>query len=198
MPHLLWDILANRAFYTRFMKTILLISALSAMASVGLAQPAGKKAPASPPAETTTTINGKAITIKYSAPSLKGRTMFGPNGGISKDPTYPVWRAGANSATSLHTDADLDINGVKVPAGDYTLFVALDSNPWQLIVNKQTKQWGLTYDKAQDLGRVKMTITKPSAPIETYKMTLNSTGGNKGTLQLEWENVIATVPFSVK
>jgi hypothetical protein len=124
--------------------------------------------------------------------------MFGPDGRISKDPTWPVWRTGADEATALHTDANLNIDGLDVPAGDYTVFTLVNVTPWQLIINKQTKQWGLTYKKEMDLGRVPMTITKPSAPIETCKITLSSAGGNKGKLQIEWENVIASVPFTVK
>jgi len=164
------------------------------VAGIGLAQ--GQ--PASPPAETSVSINGKTITIKYSAPSLRGRTAFGPSGIISKDPTYPVWRAGANSATALHTDADLTIGNLNVPSGNYTLFVNTASTPWELIINKQTGQWGLSYDKSQDLGRVPMTVTKPAAPVETYKMTLSSPGGNRGKLELAWENVDASVAFTVK
>ena len=85
-----------------------------------------------------------------------------------------------------------------MPTGDYTLFVATDATPWRLIVNKQTGQWGLAYSKAQDLGRVPMTVSKPPALIEQYKMTLSSTGGNNGKLRLEWENVVASVNFTVK
>ena len=124
--------------------------------------------------------------------------MFGDDGRISHDRTYPVWRAGANSATAFHTEADLNINGLEVPKGDYTIFVLINTDPWQLIINKQTGQWGLTYKQVMDLGRVKMTMAKPPAPIETYKMTLSSAGGNRGTLQLGWENYIASVSFTVK
>ncbi|MBI1792028.1 MAG: DUF2911 domain-containing protein [Acidobacteria bacterium] len=152
----------------------------------------------SPPAETSVSIGGKTLTIKYSAPSVRGRKIFGEGGRVSQDPTYPVWRAGANSATSFHTDADLDIQGLQAPKGDYTIFVQVNPEPWQLIINKQTGQWGLTYKQDMDLGRVKMTVSKPSAPIETYKMTLSATGGNAGKLQLEWENYIASVSFTVK
>ena len=66
------------------------------------------------------------------------------------------------------------------------------------MVSKQTGQWGTEYHQEQDLGRVPMTMAKPPAPIETYKMTLSSAGGNTGKLQLEWENVIASVPVTVK
>jgi Protein of unknown function (DUF2911) len=154
--------------------------------------------PQSPAAETSVTIGGKAITIKYSAPSLRGRQMFGPDGRISKDPTYPAWRTGADDATALHTDADLMIGSLSVPKGDYTIYTLVNVSPWQLIINKQTKQWGTEYDAKQDLGRVPMTVAKPSAPIEKCKITLSSAGGNKGKLQIEWENVIASVPFTVK
>jgi len=172
---------------------------ITATAGFAIGQDAPKKkGPASPPAETSVEIAGKKISIKYSAPSMRGRQIFGPAGLVSKDPTYPVWRAGANSATALHTDADLMIGDLAVPRGDYTLFVATDASPWKLIVSKETGQWGLSYHADKDLGRVTMNVSKPPAPIETYKMTLVPTGGNKGKLTLEWENVVASVDFTVK
>ena len=169
-----------------------------AVASLLLITSFGNAQRPSPAANTSVTINGKTIKIDYSAPSVRGRKIFGAGGVISNDPTYPVWRAGANDATSLTTDADLTIGKLAVPNGKYTLFVATDANPWQLIINKQTGQWGTEYDKAQDLGRVPLSVTKPSAPIETYKMTLSNEGGNRGKLQLEWENVVASLDFTVK
>jgi hypothetical protein len=160
---------------------------------------AGLAFPQSPPAQATVTIGGKTLAIKYSAPSVRGRKIFVPGGVISHDPTYPVWRAGANEATAFHTDADLDIGGLRVPKGDYTLWVLIkDPEAWELIINKQTGQWGLSYGAAQDLGRVKMTMSKPPGSIERMKYTLSDLGGNKGKLQLEWENHIASVPITVK
>ena len=67
---------------------------------------------ASPPAKASATIAGKRITIKYGAPSIRGRQIFSEAGLLSKDWTYPVWCAGANAATTLITDADLDMAGV--------------------------------------------------------------------------------------
>jgi len=154
--------------------------------------------PLSPPAQAEVTIAGKAIGIKYSAPSVRGRQIFGEGGVVSKDSTYPVWRAGANNATALHTDATLSIKGLTAPPGDYTLFVLVNQTPWQLIINKQTGQWGLSYNQAQDLGRVPLDMSKPAAPVETLKYTLTGAGGNGGKLQLEWENYVASVPFTVK
>ena len=147
----------------------------------------------SPPAQTSVNVAGKMIHIDYSAPSMRGRKIFG-----GLEPYGHVWRAGANAATALRTDATLQIGSLTVPKGDYTLFVYLDPHQWQLIVSKATGEWGLDYNKSQDFGRVPMQMSKPPKPIETYKMTLSSLGGNKGKLQLEWENTIASVDFTVK
>jgi hypothetical protein len=153
----------------------------------------------SPAATASVTLGGKSVEIRYGAPSVRGRDIFGPSGLLSKDPTYPAWRAGANAATTLRTDGALDIGGLTVPPGSYTLYVWVkDPNAWELIVNRQIGQWGLSYDARQDVGRVKMTMAKPPALVETLKYTLSDKGGGKGELRLEWENHAATVPIAAK
>ena len=127
----------------------------------------------SPADQASATIAGKSITIKYSAPSVRGRQIFGDGGVVSRDSTYPVWRAGANAATMLQTGADLDIAGLNVPAGTYTLYVLVkDPEKWKLIINKQTGQNGDSYDPSMDLGRVDMKMEKPPVAIEKLKYTI--------------------------
>jgi Protein of unknown function (DUF2911) len=170
----------------------LTILATLTLASGALAQ--------SPPARATAAIGGKAVTIQYSAPSVRGRKIFGDGGLLSRDPTYPVWRAGANAATTLKTEGNLDVGGLNLPAGSYTLYVNVkDPEQWELVVSKQTGQWGLTYPgPASDVGRVKMTMSKPPALVEQLKYTLTDKGAGAGELRLEWENHVATVPLHVK
>lgn len=173
------------------MKCFAVFAALAVSAQTGFAQ--------SPPAQTAVTLAGKTISIHYSAPSVRHRKIFGPGGLLSQDPTYPAWRAGANSATSFHTDGDLSIGSLSVPKGDYTIYVwVADPDNWQLILSKQTGQWGLEYNAKMDLGRVKMTMSKPPAPVEVYRMTLSATGAKSGKLELAWENHIASVPITAK
>jgi hypothetical protein len=185
------------------------MAAMLALAVAGLGQGLGvdksklmKKNPQSPPMETTATINGKQIWIVYHAPSARGRKIFGGAGALQPDDT--TWRLGADYATVLHTDGEIDFNGLTVPPGDYSLYVALDKDKWELIVNKQTGQWGIkmdgstTDDPSKDLGRLPLTMSKPSAPVEQLKITLSGTGGNKGKLDIAWENVEASANFTVK
>jgi len=152
---------------------------------------------ASPAAKAAATLAGKPITISYGAPSVRGRQIFGDGGLVSTDWTYPVWRAGANAATTLTTGGDLDIGGLHVPGGTYTLFVLVrDPENWQLIVNRQTGQSGHIYNARLDLGRVAMKMDKPQAAVEKLRWLITTTG-NTGTIRLEWENHVASVPIRV-
>ena len=167
----------------------------------------------SPGAETSVTVNGKNIWIYYHAPSVRGRQIFGGAGAL--EPYGKVWRLGADYATVLHTAADLDLNGLAIPKGDYTLYADLDNGEWKLIVNKALMAggrhiWGVgkspdgiqegatTDDPATELGRAPLTMGKPSSPVETLGITLSGAGGAKGKLLIEWENVTASAPFTVK
>jgi hypothetical protein len=161
----------------------------------------------SPNADTSVTINGKQLWIAYHAPSVKGRKIFGGAGALQPDDS--IWRLGADYATVLHTDADLEINGLAVPKGDYALYADLDKGQWKLILNKNLMKgarhiWGInmdgstTNDPATEVGRVAMTMGKPSAPVEKFKITLSQAGGAEGKILVEFENVTASVPFTVK
>jgi Protein of unknown function (DUF2911) len=150
---------------------------------------AQNKQPLSPPGQAAFTFaDGKNVTIDYSRPSMRNRKIFG--GLVAYD---QVWRTGANAATSLKTDVDLDIGGTKIPAGSYTLYTIPGMNNWQLIVNKQTGQWGTKYDQNQDLARIPMQVTQRPAGLELFTISFDKTGGDSAVLKLEWENTIASV-----
>ncbi|MEK6373912.1 MAG: DUF2911 domain-containing protein [Acidobacteriota bacterium] len=155
------------------------------VAAVALAQGAAKK-PLSPPAKAAATLDGKKVTIDYSAPSKRNRAIMG---GLV--PYGQVWRTGANAATTLTTAADLMIGSLHVPKGTYTLYTIPGEKEWTLIVNKQTGQWGTDYDAAQDLGRVKMTVTPVKDTVETFAIGIGK------ALTLTWENTRASVPVVV-
>jgi hypothetical protein len=177
------------------MKRILLCTGLLAVATFSLAQ---QRPPASPPAKATGTVGAANISISYNSPGVKGREgkVYGADGLIktAHGSQYPIWRAGANAATALTTDKALKIGTLDVPAGTYTLFVDIsDADNWVLIVNKKTGEWGLAYDASQDLGKTKMTMSKPASMVESLVWTIADSGGGKGKITLAWENKEASV-----
>ena len=174
------------------MKPLLICTGLLAAATTLFAQ--GN--PPSPPEKVTADIGGKTVTITYSSPRVKGREghIFTKDGLISHNPHYPVWRAGANGATTLETDGNLQIGNLAVPPGKYTLFVDIsDPDQWVLIVNKKTGEWGLAYDAGADLGKVKMQMSKPPSMVENLTYTIDG-----GKITLSWEDHVASVPISGK
>lgn len=186
------------------MKRFLLCLGLLAVTTVSLSAQMTRsrhhKAPLSPPAKATATISGKKITILYSSPRVRGREghIFTRHGLISHDVHYPVWRGGANAATTLKTEASLTIGHLSVPKGKYTLFVNIaDPNHWVLIVNKETGEWGLAYNAAKDLGKVKMRMSKPAHLIQDLRWSITNLGHGKGRLTLAWEYHVASVPIRV-
>jgi hypothetical protein len=146
----------------------------------------------SPPAKVAASVGGKQISIDYYAPSMHGRKVMG---GLV--PFGEVWCTGANWATKITTEANLEMGGLKLPAGSYSIWTVPNQNEWTLIINKQTGQFHLNYDASQDFGRTKMNLKKLGAPVETFKIELRSGGDNQGTMALLWETTEASIPFTV-
>ncbi len=147
----------------------------------------------SPPAETGITIAGKKIHISYFAPSAHGRKIMG---GLV--PYNEVWCTGANYATQIDTEADLDMGGLKVPNGSYSIWTLPTANEWTLIINSETGQFHLDYHQNRDFGRVKMNVTPIATPVETFTIKLSQTGEKTGLLSLLWEKTEVDEPFTVK
>ena len=168
---------------------------LLAVASLALAQqtPEDKSKRPSPPGTTEVTLKGKKITIDYSRPSLKGRKV-----GQELAPYGKVWRTGANEATTLTTEIDLNIGGTKVPAGKYTLWTLPSEGTWKLIINKQTGQWGTRYDESQDLARVDMKKSPLPQTVEQFTISFDKKGENLADLNLDWENTRVSVPVKAE
>ncbi len=147
----------------------------------------------SPPAETSALIGGQKVEVKYSSPRMRGRKIMG---GLV--PFGQVWRTGADSATMLGTQANLQIGTLKVPKGNYTVYTIPEAGEWTLIISKELGQWGTDYHPKLDLGRAKMTVKALVMPVENFKIEVTSMGGNKGMLTMTWEKTQASVPITVE
>ena len=146
----------------------------------------------SPPANVSTKVAGRQISVDYYAPSMHGRKIFG-----ALVPFGDVWCPGANVATAITTEADLQFGTLKLPKGAWSIWAVPGEKQWTLIVNKQTGQHHLDYDSAGDFGKTKMTLKMLADPVETLRFEIRPEGGNKGTLALLWETTEASVPFTV-
>jgi len=126
---------------------------------------------ASPAKTAEGTVNGAKITINYSSPAVKGRTIWG-----DLVPYGKVWRAGANEATTFETNKDIKIQGKDLPAGKYTFFIIPGEEQSTFIFNSETGQWGTNYDESKDVLRVQVQSQESSTFEERLVYEVNKTG----------------------
>jgi hypothetical protein len=138
------------------------------------------------------TVGTGKLWVDYSRPLARGRRVFGANGVLGDS----IWRTGANAATQFRTDVPLMFAGQLVPAGMYTLWTLAVPGRYQLIINKQTGQWGTVYDARQDLVRVPLQATPLAQPVDQFTIAVDPSGGNAGVLRLRWDTTELSVPFT--
>lgn len=140
------------------------------------------------------------IAITYGQPHARGRKV---EGGLI--PLDTVWRFGANLATTLHTDLDISLGDLKLPRGDYSLFLFSGRSGYSLIVNRGTGQWGSDRDAAKDIGRVPLaarTMTEPEPSLSIYLVPESPQPGTgyaelRGVLRIKWGTTELTTGWRV-
>ncbi|HEV8505048.1 MAG TPA: DUF2911 domain-containing protein [Chitinophagaceae bacterium] len=142
---------------------------------------------------TSAQIGNATFTVDYGRPLLRGRTLLG-----DVIPYDYVWRTGANAATQFTTSTPIKLAGMQVPAGKYTLFTAPHTNGVELIVNKQTGQWGTEYNRSLDLGAARIKSEVASTPVEKFTISIVPGDDRHGILVLEWGSFRWTAPIEVQ
>jgi hypothetical protein len=150
----------------------------------------------SPLDSVTFTAGGRTVKLCYGRPSARGRTMIGGD----NVPYGKLWRTGANEPTVIFTPVALDIAGVEVKPGKYSLYSVPGEQEWAIIVNRSTSQWGHenAYTKevqAQEVGRGTASVQKLSKPVETFTITPHPATGEVQHLYLDWEGTRVVVPI---
>jgi hypothetical protein len=144
----------------------------------------------------TFTVASQTVKVCYGRPSARGRTMIGGQG----IPYGKLWRTGANEPTVIFTPVALDIAGVQVKPGKYSIYSVPGEKEWEIIVNSSTSQWGHenAYTKeveAQEVGRGKAPVQKLSTPVETFTITPHPATGEVQHLYLDWEGTRVVIPI---
>ena len=152
-------------------------------------QATGVAGPASTRDTARATIGSAHVWVDYGRPSLRGRDVW-VNGVLGDT----IWRTGANAATQLRTDVDLNIGGTTVPAGIYSLWTRTTSRGYELIINKQAGQWGTEYHADRDLARLPLREGSVGTPVERFTIALDP----PGALTMTWGTKQLSVPISAR
>lgn len=155
---------------------------------------------------------GKWLEVKYHRPSLRGRTnIFGAGADYGKKVADDkgLWRAGANSTTTLRTEVPLMIGSKRIEPGTYAVLVELKEPAWTFILSSQpraekfddpdkTKLYATSnYNTKFDVVRVPMAMITPKASIDQFTIGFVDMSDIGGKLAMAWEKTAAMVPFTV-
>ncbi|MFI5222044.1 MAG: DUF2911 domain-containing protein [Bacteroidia bacterium] len=144
----------------------------------------------SPKASVMQTVGLTDITIDYSSPGVKNRTIWG-----EVVPFDKIWRAGANSATKITFSKDVTIEGTIVPKGSYSIFIIPSKAEWIVVLNKNATASSDEYKQEMDLLRVKSNpVAIPNRERLAY--TITDFTEDMATISMEWEKV--KVSFTVQ
>ena len=143
------------------------------------------------------------ITIDYSRPGVKGRTVWGeivpygmyPGNKYSKNKPFP-WRAGANENTTIEFNNDLKIEGQSILAGKYSIHMLASETNFKIMFNKKNAEWGsYSYDASQNAIEIEVTPEKVEH-TEWLEFGFDNLSANGATAYLRWEKL--KIPFKVE
>jgi hypothetical protein len=143
-------------------------------------------------------IADQSVKVCYGRPSSRGRVMLGG----ADIPYGKLWRTGANEPTIFYAPLPLQVAGIDVKPGVYSLYTVPGAGEWEIIVNRSISQWGKEDQytdkvKAQEVGRAKIKSESVSKPIETFTIRAEPAGKN-ASLVLEWEKTRVLIPIRAK
>ena len=132
------------------------------------------------------------ITIEYSRPSIKGRTVFG-----DLVPYGKVWRTGANSSTKITFGDDMKVNGTNVKAGTYAIYTVPNKDNWDIMLYKDLNLGGSVadYKKENEVLRFNVKTKALSDKVETFTINVADITPKSANIEFSWEHT--HVAFSV-
>lgn len=170
------------------MKKLLVLTMIVALFGTITAKAQGKAQRPSPPDTVkAVTSAGVDISVAYSQPAVKGRTI-----GKEIAPWGQIWRTGANEETALTVSKDVKVNGNALPAGKYSIWTIPGEKEWTIIINSNTKNWGTQHDAAADLFKFTVKTEKSAAFTERLKFAIDKSG----KVSFSWGDYM--VAFNVK
>lgn len=177
------------------MKKLLLSLSLMALVAVfATTSFAQIKTPApSPSASFTQEVGLSEVTVKYSRPSMKGRTIFAADGLV---PYGKVWRTGANQVTKISFGADVTVGRKDLKKGDYAILTKPDANNWAVhFYPYESGNWN-SYVEKTPAAVVSANVKKISPAVETFLITISNITSEKADLVFAWADAAVYVPMS--
>lgn len=140
-------------------------------------------------------LNDLELKVFYNRPFKKNREIFG-----ALVPFNQVWRTGANEATTFETNKPLEVAGMPLPAGKYTLWTVPKDSVWTVIFNTKQYSWGVDsemkpmWDPNYDALNIEVPVHDLKKPVEQFTIAFDNSTDNL-SLTMAWDVVKVSVPL---
>jgi hypothetical protein len=152
---------------------------------------------ASPYDSTRIQVGDARALVCYGRPSARGRTMIGGD----PVPFGRLWRTGANEPTIIHVGSALQVAGMRLEPGSYSIYTIPGEREWTVILNRATAQWGheSAYTdavRAQEVGRATVPVEQTAEHVETFTIRSEPAAAGRADMVLEWERTRVRIPVT--
>lgn len=151
----------------------------------------------SPHSSLSFSIGSINLLLCYGAPSANGREIMG---GLV---TYgEPWRIGADEPTTLHVSVPVNVGGVALEPGSYSLYAIPGEDEWEFFINTNWQRWGIPIDadvRSTEIGSFTVTPQEVATTVEQLRYEWEPAAGGDpgGELLLEWEHTLLAIPIEV-
>ncbi|WP_298494727.1 DUF2911 domain-containing protein [uncultured Algibacter sp.] len=134
------------------------------------------------------------VTIEYSRPGVKNRTIFG-----DLVPYGKIWRTGANARTKITFSTDAVIDGQTLKAGSYSIFTIPNADSWDVIFYNDGKESGTPKDLDGKYVAAKTSVKAHEIPfsVESFTIDINNLSATGARLEFIWEKTWVGLDFTV-
>jgi len=155
--------------------------------------------PKSPPTTKAFSENGLDINVAFGQPSKRGRLIFGEEKDGALQPYGKYWRLGANAATEITFNKDINFAGKAVKAGSYRMYAIPGANSFQVSLNSELGVFlgVMEPDYTKDVLKVDVPVIQSST--ETEQFTINFASDSTGVnMDFVWDRIIVRVPITAQ
>jgi hypothetical protein len=153
--------------------------------------------PKSPPTTTAFSDGGLDIKVSYSRPYKKGRLIFGEEKDEALQPYGKYWRLGANAATEITFNKNINFAGKPINAGSYRMYAVPGANSFQVCLNSETGVFIAASEPDYSKDVLKVEVPVMQAQAETEQFTINFAADSTGVnMDFVWDKIIVRVPIT--
>lgn len=133
------------------------------------------------------------VTVDYSRPSMKGRTVFG-----NLVPFGKIWRTGANANTTISFSTDVTVDGQKLEKGTYALYTKPGKESWEVYFYSDTNGGGMQkWDDSQIVAKASAQVYPMPMNVETFTISLDDLTNDSAVIGILWEKTYVGIKFEV-